>query len=443
MRLDKLALFVAWIAACSANQDRASRVDGNSGGSAGSSDGGTIGVGGSGAGSSTPCTSDADCPPSSFCGKTNVCVPDGRCISDGDCTAPQTCGKASGTCLDPGSCVGDGDCAAGSSCKAGKCEIGTGCGQSEFAITQVAPNAMLLVDRSGSMDGDAGGDTRWNVAKKAVETVTTNFNDRIRFGLSTYSSCLSGGCSAGSIVVPIADQNAAGINGFLATTVDQRSDDGRGTNPDGTIRYLCDSGDPETSTGKSLSALVGEPSLQDAQRTNIVILLTDGAESGECTGGCDAACAAQNLLMQPQPVKTYVVGLGLNQGVLRTPAWAARWNTCVTPSRIAGRSASWIDVSTKRNPWRSPCSLEVLLLEHPRVVVAEAVDPDDRRTLVEQRRGQMRSDEARGPRDERLHAKTSRDACRKTARLARSRPRAACTVLPSAAIVPSSVRTTW
>ena len=125
------------------------------------------------------------------------------------------------------------------------------------------------------------------------------------------------------------------INGFLATTVDQRSDDGRGTNPDGTIRYLCDSGDPETSTGKSLSALVGEPSLQDALRTNIVILLTDGAESGECTGGCDAACAAQNLLMQPQPVKTYVIGLGLNQGVLDQVAAAGGTSRMVPANNLA------------------------------------------------------------------------------------------------------------
>src|SRR4051812_4345179 len=55
-----------------------------------------------------------------------------------------------------------------------------GCGSSEFSITELPPNVMILLDRSGSMDGDAGDDTRWNVAKKAIETLTSTFDDRIR-----------------------------------------------------------------------------------------------------------------------------------------------------------------------------------------------------------------------------------------------------------------------
>ena len=81
--------------------------------------------------------------------------------------------------------------------------------------------------------------------------------------------------------MPIADKNAGAINGFLSTAIDQGSSNGQGTSG-GKIKYLCDSGDPETSTGKSLAALVGESTLQDPTRNNVVILLTDGSESGEC-----------------------------------------------------------------------------------------------------------------------------------------------------------------
>jgi hypothetical protein len=171
---------------------------------------------------------------------------------------------------------------------------------------------MILLDRSASMDGDAGDDTRWNVAKKAIETLTAKFDDRVRFGLATYSSCIEGGCSAGAIVVPIAAHNGQAIVDFLASTVDERSGDGREVSDDGKIKYLCDTGDPETPTGKSLAALVGEKSLLDATRDNAIVLLTDGEESEECADECDGPCGAKKLLAQTPSVKTYVIGLGVN-----------------------------------------------------------------------------------------------------------------------------------
>lgn len=81
----------------------------------------------------------------------------------------------------------------------------------------------------------------------------------------------------------------------------------------GLVRYLCDSGNPETSTGVSLDALVGEPTLQDPARTNAVLLLTDGGESNECTDVIDVIDGpggVANLLAQPVPVNTFAVGMG-------------------------------------------------------------------------------------------------------------------------------------
>jgi len=235
-----------------------------------------------------------------------------QCELDGDCPAGQHCGAMSRVCLDPSGCLFDADCDDGFTCNEGTCTIGGDCGGFVFQFEQVPPNLLILLDRSGSMDGDVPGtgQNRWEVARDAIFAVTTEFNESIDFGLATYSSCLPGGCSAGAIVVPILPLAAPLIQDFLDGTVGVGSSDGMGMTGDGHIEYLCDSGNPETSTGVALQALVGEPSLQDPARANAILLLTDGGESGECTDDIDGPGGAANLLAQAVPVQTFAVGMG-------------------------------------------------------------------------------------------------------------------------------------
>ncbi len=197
------------------------------------------------------------------------------------------------------------------------------------------------------MNGDAGGDSRWNVAKKAVETVTKAFDGQIRFGLATYSSCLAGGCSAGSIVTPIADNNASAINNFLAMTTDSGSQDGKALDGNGKIRYLCDSGAPETSTGKALSALVGAPDLQDPLRANAILLLTDGEESDQCVADCNGSCGAKRLLDQAKSVKTFVVGLGVNSATIDQIAKAGGTNASVSANSQMQLNAAFSQIASE------------------------------------------------------------------------------------------------
>jgi hypothetical protein len=228
----------------------------------------------------------------------------------------------------------------------GKCEIGGECGQVAFEIERVASNVMILLDRSGSMNGDADGDTRWNVAKSAIAGITKTLGDDLRFGLATYSSCTPGGCSAGSIVVPIAAKNGAAIQAFLDGTVDERSSDGQGKNADGKLKYLCDSGDPETSTGRSLAALAKEPSLLDSYRTSAVLLLTDGAENDECKADCDGPCGAEALLALSPPVKTYVVGLGVGAKAIDAIAKAGGTSASIATGNLAELSKAFDTITS-------------------------------------------------------------------------------------------------
>lgn len=274
----------------------------------------------SGSGSGDACDPAAPvCPSSEICSAARLCIPAGQCRLDADCPGTR-CGSGSRVCLGTGECRAEADCPAGQTCDtvAGTCTIGGGCGTSEFVITRLAPNMMILLDRSGSMDNDVDGRTRWDVAKEAVATVTTRFEGEIRFGLATYSSCAAGGCSAGSVVVPIGDA-VAPINDFLAPLR------GRGSPSGASPDYLCDSGDPETSTGPSLMALTSEPTLQDPERQNAVLLVTDGQESS--CGGPDGAAGASALHGLPLPVRTYAVGFSADTSAAQLMAIAVAGGT--------------------------------------------------------------------------------------------------------------------
>jgi hypothetical protein len=108
--------------------------------------------------------------------------------------------------------------------------------------------------------------------------------------------------------VPIGESNAPAINSFLAS---------RG------LSYLCDSGNPETSTGASLLSLAD--GVWDPTRTNAVLLLTDGDESSECTDHGDGAAGAAALF--ERDVATYVVGFVLGASSDRLASVASNGGT--------------------------------------------------------------------------------------------------------------------
>jgi hypothetical protein len=263
----------------------------------------------------------------------------------GECEASEIC-SAVGECIPADSCLVDEDCGGGALCEIeagidsdlGTCKTSSECAHFEIQSTLVKPNVLIVLDRSGSMEQNAGGKSRWNAAKQAIATVTQSYDDGIRFGLSTYSSCMAGGCSAGSIVTPIADNNASTINGFLANKVDQGSVDGKAATG-GNVKYLCDSDNDETSTGRSLEALVGEPSIQDPERPNAILLITDGEESNSCIqDGMDGPSGASELLDQSIAVRTYVVGLGINSASVNAIA-ASGGTASAIPRSHSRRSA--------------------------------------------------------------------------------------------------------
>ena len=220
---------------------------------------------------------------------------------EGGCPQGQVCDPMYDLCV-PAPCTGNAECGPGQVCTDGLC--GAVCEAQEFAITLLAPNMLILLDRTDSMGDELDDSTRWNVAKEAIGVMVDAFGTEIRFGLNTFSSCTGEECSPGTIVVPIGNNNAGPIKSFLANKLDQSSSNGKAMSGND-VKYLCDSGMPETSTGLTLASLVGEPTLQDPSRTNAVLLVTDGEDA---CGPPNAQEGAATLYMQPKPTRTYVIG---------------------------------------------------------------------------------------------------------------------------------------
>jgi hypothetical protein len=287
---------------------------GGGGGADGGGGGGGDGGGGGGCTSAADCTGDEVCNPSSGeCEAGLPCEAHGECGTGGHC-ADGTCepNETGGTCDD------DANCPAGDTCIDGFC----GCEGVAFAAMPIVPNMMIVLDKSGSMTEDLEGDCprldnsndcvyppdngtkdnpaydgppdKWAVATDAMSAVLDSHGSKVRFGLVTFASNSS--CGTGHVRVDTGPNTKAMIQSVMNTT-----------SPIGA-----------TPIGATLNALVGYNGLDDGNRTNYVLLVTDGQD----TCGGNASGAAGNLYDQNPRVKTFVVGFGggVNAGELNQTA---------------------------------------------------------------------------------------------------------------------------
>jgi hypothetical protein len=153
---------------------------------------------------------------------------------------------------------------------------------------------MIVLDKSGSMNGSAGGGSKWAAAVSAVTQMTTQYPD-IHFGLEMFS-VPSGNADkyictpdAGVISVSIGAGSAQAIGAALPAKAD-----GNGT-----------------PIAVGLRVAGADPGLSDAARANGVVLITDGQEN--CDG--DPVGVVKELFGRPVSVRTWVVGFGNTKDV--------------------------------------------------------------------------------------------------------------------------------
>ena len=122
----------------------------------------------------------------------------------GDCIGADYC-SANGTCIPDGTCAIDDDCLPGMVCDASHTCVPDGtCGSTEVTIAPIAPNVLIVLDRSCSMRNAVNGVPKWTSAVMAINQLTTNFDDEVRWGLTMFPDTVGGDCGQGAIPIPVA-----------------------------------------------------------------------------------------------------------------------------------------------------------------------------------------------------------------------------------------------
>jgi hypothetical protein len=215
------------------------------------------------------------------------------------CAPPKVCGS-SGVCLDPGACVLDRDCVAPNVCdpKTGLCVPADQCGSEEIGIDLVAPNLLVVLDRSCSMKKTVGTQTKWQIAVAALNKLAASYQGLVRFGLTLFPDTVGDSCTQSKIPVPV----AAGAEATIQTLLTASLKTADANFPDGPC---------VTNIDTAMQQAASEPALADATRASYVLLLTDGQQAGCSAAGGDAGTTQiiKDLLAKKK-VSTFVVGFG-------------------------------------------------------------------------------------------------------------------------------------
>jgi len=346
------------------------------------------------------------------CSALDTCIQVGECLDDADClggaagglftcvdyvctpvtagctactpaTADEKCSVATNSCIPKANCVGNKDCAEGEICHATfTCVPALNCGTGDPGGAFVKPNVMVVLDRSGSMEycdlTDAPGTSRWTSALNAIDTLTSNFNGTVSFGLSSYpkqwcgtdspcsvacnvSSCFplycvdaSGNCEP-NFGTPGAVCTSNGVPGAVDLAATEFAYDDVNTILSG---VFPGGGTPTGATLRMLHDNAVAAGLQTPGRDNVAVLITDGEANSDfaAVAGC-VGPAGVCINSETCPPKLGEPILCRDHDETTCEAASCKWNsvasrcesllTCNTPS--GGGDGSCHDIPCKVN----------------------------------------------------------------------------------------------
>ncbi len=157
------------------------------------------------------------------------------------------------------------------------------------------PGIMLVLDSSGSMWGQIGGETKRDIARKALDGLIADLPSGTEVGLMAYGHRRTADCDDIELLMPLAAADRAALAGAIDSLV-----------PRGRT--------PLTGAVRAAAAAAGDP---PARAT--VLLVTDGVE----TCAEDPCGAIRELAAASLSVTVHVVGFGLPEADARAVACIA------------------------------------------------------------------------------------------------------------------------
>ncbi len=219
----------------------------------------------------------AGCGPGMRCSVTETCIPEGTCAHSNDCSGGFMCDTTTRAC-----------------------KPGSACGAQEFASNRIAPNLLVVLDRSCSMLfdlGDGTGRTRWDAAVGVIAGLAETHSADLQWGMEMFPDNDLDACN--QMPGPIAFGAGTQVRDTLVRALDPYD----ANYPD----------DPcVTNISTALDKAAVDAALSDPTRPSYVLLFSDGGEA-RCGAPLEHDAHSVDVLGQlaARGVPTFVVGFGV------------------------------------------------------------------------------------------------------------------------------------
>lgn len=171
------------------------------------------------------------------------------------------------------------------------------CGSEAIALEVVAPNLLIVLDRSCSMKIKAGAKSKWAIAVAALNTLLAKHAKQIRFGLTLFPDTTGASCKQDAIPVPPEAATGPTIQALLTAALSPSDPN----HPNGPCVTNIDTG---------MQQAAAAPALDDPGRPGFALLISDGGQALCAEAGGDAGTTETISELRKRGVSTFVVGFG-------------------------------------------------------------------------------------------------------------------------------------